>query len=268
MNSPVKSTEVCTLAKAGLKLQSTLQSESIESLFANRIATRELVQKYGFIVFDDYVPATDEVGLHTIPNSKIIEGTLQNAEGSQLLHRDGSGDQDLVLLRYTGQSNCRPADTAIAVHGHALFSAFAVYFLRHADSFCSSARIPRIACELRRTLAGRSLAEAADMEAASSFNHLPWGTFMFQGFGTSVLGHPLLQEFYVEAEQAGIVYLHRWQRNQAVLIDNQAMLHARVVRDDLPELHSDPTPVYRRIFQWNDSVPLPISNHVTKRTAQ
>ena len=157
------------------------------------------------------------------------------------------------MLMYSGKSGLRPADTFIGEHTPLMFSAFANFFKNSSDCFVQKAKIPKVAEELRDLLSQYPISQAGGIAATSSFNGLSWETFLFQGFGTSVLGNPLLQQFYREAEDAQLVHRHRWQQNQAVLIDNQRMLHARVVRDDLTAEDADPTPICRRIFKWSEN---------------
>lgn len=250
MKAPVHSSTISGMNKCGIQLAWNAKRSSIESLFESGDINRDILQHFGFIVFDGHIPSGEESGLHTIPNQKVIAGVMQSAEGTQLLHHDGKGDQDVVLLMYPGKSGLRPADTFIGAHTPLMFEAFVNFYKRHSDFFIQHAKIPKVAEELRDLLAQYPIAQAGSMAAASSFNGLSWGEFLFQGFGTSVLGNPLLQQFYREAEDAQLVYRHRWQKNQAVLIDNQRMLHARVLRDDLKAEEADPTPICRRLFKW------------------
>ena len=250
MKPPAHCNPVSGMNKCGIQLAWNAKHSSIESLLESGDVNRDMIEDFGFIVFDEYISSGDESGLHTIPNHKMIDGVMQSAAGTQLLHHDGKGDQDVVLLIYSGRSGLRPADTYIGEHTPLIFEAFANFFKSHSDGFVQKAKIPKVAKELRDLLSQYPTSQAGSIAATSSFNGLTWETFLFQGFGTSVLGNPLLQQFYREAEKAQLVHKHRWQQNQAVLIDNHRMLHARVLRDDLRDEDADITPVCRRLFKW------------------
>ncbi len=224
----------------------------ITTLFNQRRLTRDAFEKVGFLLFHEYHPAGDDSrSERPIPDTRIIDGVVRDISGTQLMHKDGDGGRHVLQLRYDGQSGKRNCDTIVATDQEKLFELFIAFFRDNYENLLCHSMVPKPVEDLIEIIQQKGVQAVAEHPARESFDGKNWRSYLFHGFGISVISNPILEVFYKDAAARGLIYAHRWQKGQTLIINNNNMLHARLMRDpsDGP---FDPALAQRTFYAWDD----------------
>ncbi len=232
-----------TLKKPGIRIKTDFKDQTFMELVESNKVSKELLNKYGFIIVENYTAPRQKYEKGSGTRVEFNSGTgqmtsAQDSEGDQMLHRDTVGGSstgfgvtyntrhfDILTLRYTNEPDRNDPLTAIMERKE---------FLKETANFINSlTKTPNLRkkLELDYTMHDSELKYAIDqirkkidldpLAFSMRITDPDYGSYSF--FRNKNIRSALIK--YIRDKH--LVYEHKWENDQLLIIDNVGMVHGK-----------------------------------------